>query len=133
MAWSDIPSSSELKPGLNATGSAPIYAPRAWWDLNGTGSIAMNNSGNCTATDNGTGLYTINFTTAMPATTYAVALGEVTAQGTTTTTRLFIQPSNSTFGLPEVKTTSALKLGYATSGAPGAYYDCASVVGSVTI
>ena len=56
---------------LNATGSAPIYACRAWVNFNGTGTVAIRASGNVSSiTDNGTGDYTINFTTAIPDTNY---------------------------------------------------------------
>jgi hypothetical protein len=51
---------------LNATGSAPIYACRAWVNFNGTGTVAIRASGNVSSiTDNGTGDYTVNFTNAM--------------------------------------------------------------------
>jgi hypothetical protein len=57
---------------LNATGSAPIYACRAWVNFNGTGTVAIRASGNVSSiTDNGTGDYTVNFTTAMPDANYA--------------------------------------------------------------
>ena len=57
----------DVKAALNATGSAPIYACRAWVNFNGTGTVAIRASGNVTSiTDNGTGEYTVNFTTAMP-------------------------------------------------------------------
>jgi hypothetical protein len=50
---------------------------RAWVNFNGTGTVAIRGSFNVTSiTDNGTGLYTINFTTAMPDVNYA---GLVTA------------------------------------------------------
>ena len=49
------------------TGTAPIYPCRAWVNFNGTGTVAIRASGNVTSiTDNGTGDYTVNFTTAMP-------------------------------------------------------------------
>ena len=65
---------------LNATGSAPIYACRAWVNFNGTGTVAIRASGNVSSiTDNGTGDYTVNFTTAMPDANYAVNVtGQVT-------------------------------------------------------
>ncbi len=54
-------------------GSAPIYGARAWVNFNGTGTVAIRASGNVTSiTDNGTGDYTVNFTTAMPDANYAV-------------------------------------------------------------
>ena len=58
---------------FNASGSAPVYACRAWVNFNGTGTVAIRASGNVTSiTDNGVGLYTVNFTTAMPDANYAV-------------------------------------------------------------
>jgi hypothetical protein len=53
-------------------GSAPIYGARAWVNFNGTGTVAIRASGNVTSiTDNGTGDYTVNFTTAMADANYA--------------------------------------------------------------
>ena len=63
---------SVVKAATNATGSAPIYACRAWVNFNGTGTVAIRASGNVSSiTDNGTGDYTVNFTTAMPDANYA--------------------------------------------------------------
>jgi hypothetical protein len=62
------------------SGSAPSYTCRAWVNFNGTGTVAIRASGNVSSiTDNGTGDYTVNFTTAMPDANYAVsgACGEV--------------------------------------------------------
>lgn len=59
------------------TGDAPVYGIRAWVSFDGTGAGAtrtIRGSGNVYAvTDNGTGDYTINFTTPMPDANYAVA------------------------------------------------------------
>jgi hypothetical protein len=64
--------SQEIKDALNATGSAPIYACRAWVNFNGTGTVAIRASGNVSSiTDSGTGNYTVNFTTAMPDVNYS--------------------------------------------------------------
>jgi hypothetical protein len=53
------------------SGSAPIFAARAWVNFNGTGVVAIRASGNVSSiTDNGTGDYTVNFTTAMPDANY---------------------------------------------------------------
>ena len=58
------------------TGSAPIYGCRAWVNFDGTGTIGTNmtirGSGNVSSVyKNGTGDYTITFTTAMPDANYA--------------------------------------------------------------
>lgn len=59
-------------------GSAAIaYGCRAWVNFNGTGTVAIRASGNVTSiTDNGTGDYTVNFTTALVDANYA-AVGSV--------------------------------------------------------
>ena len=58
-----------------ASGSAPSYSARAWVNFNGTGTVAIRASGNVSSiTDNGTGDYTVNFTTAMPDANYSVSL-----------------------------------------------------------
>ena len=59
---------------LNAAGSAPMFACRAWVNFDGTGTVAIRASGNVSSiTDNGTGDYTVNFTTAMPDANYAMS------------------------------------------------------------
>jgi len=51
---------------------APVYGVRAWVSFNGTGTVAIRGSANVSSiTDNGTGDYTVNFTTSMPDTNYA--------------------------------------------------------------
>lgn len=63
-----------LRQGLNASGSAPIYACRAWVNFNGTGTVAIKESGNVSSvTDLGTGKYELNFTTALQDVNYSWA------------------------------------------------------------
>lgn len=53
------------------SGTAPLYAARAWVNFNGTGTVAIRASGNVSSiTDNGVGDYTVNFTNAMPDTNF---------------------------------------------------------------
>jgi len=48
---------------------------RAWVNFNGTGTVAIRGSFNVSSiTDNGTGDYTVNFTTAMPDVNYGVSI-----------------------------------------------------------
>lgn len=55
-------------------GSAPAYACRAWVNFNGTGTVAIRGSGNVSSiTDNGVGLYTVNFSNSMTDANYAVS------------------------------------------------------------
>lgn len=56
---------------------------KAWVNFNGTGTVAIRSSFNVTSiTDNGTGDYRVNFTTAMPTEDYAVA-GQASNSGLT--------------------------------------------------
>jgi hypothetical protein len=60
---------------------AVAYGCRAWVNFNGTGTVAIRASGNVSSiTDGGTGTYTINFTTAMPDTSYCISSGSNAAQ-----------------------------------------------------
>lgn len=54
---------------------APAYGCRAWVNFNGTSTVAIRESGNVSSiTDNGTGDYTVNFTTAMPDANYCASV-----------------------------------------------------------
>lgn len=83
------------------SGTAPIYPCRAWVNFNGTGTVAIRASGNVSSiTDNGTGNYTVNFTTAMPDANYSwSAAGNDTVNG--------VGATNST---PTYKTSSAVMI-----------------------
>lgn len=60
---------------LGNVGTAPLYAARAWVNFNGTGTVAINASGNVSSiTDGGTGNYTVNLTTAMPDANYTYSV-----------------------------------------------------------
>jgi hypothetical protein len=73
---------ARITSALNASGSAPIYACRAWVNFNGTGTVAIRASGNVSSiTDNGTGNYTVNFTTAMPDANYCVNVSGTSSYG----------------------------------------------------
>jgi len=74
-----IANSPLVKTALNASGTAPIYACRAWVNFNGTGTVAIRASGNISSiTDNGVGDYTVNFITAMSDVNYSVLWGNDT-------------------------------------------------------
>jgi hypothetical protein len=69
---------TQSKTALNASGSAPIYACRAWVNFNGTGTVAIRASGNVSSiTDNGTGRFTVNLTTAMSDANYAALISSI--------------------------------------------------------
>lgn len=62
-----------VRQALNAAGLPPLFACRAWANFNGTGAVAIRESGNVSSiTDNGVSDYTMNFITAMPDENYAL-------------------------------------------------------------
>jgi hypothetical protein len=66
-----VANAATVKTAINAGGSAPIYACRAWVNFGSTGTIRA--SGNVTSITVGTtGIYTLNFTTAIQDTNYVV-------------------------------------------------------------
>jgi len=74
---------SQVKTATNATGSAPVYACRAWVNFDGTGTVSIRESGNVSSiTDFGPGKYIINFNTAMPDTNFATLI-QTRSRGTT--------------------------------------------------
>ena len=65
-------STAKFNTWLNSDGTENFKC-RAWVNFNGTGTVAIRASGNVSSiTDNGTGDYTVNFTTAMPDANYSV-------------------------------------------------------------
>lgn len=57
---------------IKNTSNVEVYTAKAWVNFNGSGTVAIRASGNVSSiTDNGTGNYTVNFTTAMPDVNYA--------------------------------------------------------------
>lgn len=117
-AWSA--NDARAKTALNASGEAPIYACRAWVNFNGIGTVAIRASGNVSSiTDNGTGDYTVNFTTAMVDTNYSVS------------TNASYGSSNSTYieyvTLENYKLSSSLRLGGANLYNSSGFYDSAIV------
>ena len=68
-----IESNGDLKFNSGYGSVATAYGCRAWVNFNGTGTVAIRDSGNVSSiTDSGVGDYRVNFSTAMPDTDYAV-------------------------------------------------------------
>lgn len=83
-----IDSSGQLSFNSGYGSSAKAYGCRAWVNFDGTGTVAIRGDGNVSSiTDNGSGDYTVNFTTAMPDVNYAVK-----CSGGTVTANLSYQP-----------------------------------------
>ena len=104
----DTPSIASLS---TASGSAPSYSARAWVNFNGTGTVAIRGSGNVSSiTDNGTGLYVANLTTALTDTN-ACATSSGSASTSGSDNRLVCATVIST-------TAVDIRTGNASSGAP---------------
>ena len=101
-----VKSQNTLPPAIqNSSGTEIGTFCRAWVNFNGTGTVAIRASFNVTSiTDNGTGDYTVNFTTAMSDANYSAVTQQ--GRGTTGTTNLLsIAP------LTADPTVSALRMG----------------------
>jgi hypothetical protein len=69
---------------------------KAWVNFNGTGTVAIRASYNVSSiTDNGTGDYTVNFTTAMPDANYAFSPAQLTSSS-----------ASSAYGFTTISTTA---------------------------
>ena len=94
----------------NAAGTgqpAMSGAAKAWVNFNGTGTVAIRASFNVTSiTDNGTGNYTVNFTTAMADANY---VANVTAGGNTVGRQPIVSASVDSAGATVAPTTSAFR------------------------
>lgn len=93
---------------LAGTGPATLtgqYAAKAWVNFNGTGTVAIRESANVASiTDNGTGDYTVNFTTTMTDVNY-IACPSVASGGVNSgSSAAFVNTQAS-------MTTSSIRLG----------------------
>ena len=106
------------------SGSAPSYTCRAWVNFNGTGTVAIRASGNVSSiTDNGTGDYTVNFTTAMPDANYCAVVPTSPGISDSLAAGAWYGGVKTVSGVPQTKTTSALRIAMAIYNGPGLAYD----------
>lgn len=100
---SDASGSNSVPMATVASGTA-----KAWVNFNGTGTVAILAAFNVTSiTDNGTGSYTVNFTTAMPDVNYSVTGSAM--RSSDNYTAIFTAPVNTDAG--GTRTTTAAKVG----------------------
>jgi len=99
-------------PDTTTLASAGQASVRAWVNFNGTGTVAIRAAYNVTSiTDNSTGNYTVNFTTAMPDANYALVMYNNASVGTTP-----VSFNNSYLGgAGNRSTTSATVVSYSVS------------------
>ena len=85
-------------------------------NFNGTGTVAIRASGNVSSiTDNGTGDYTVNFTTAMPDANYAMSFGSRVGSGVYGSLQVtFSQQPTATNSTP---TTTSVRINSVVQGA----------------
>ena len=101
------------------SGTAPLYACRAWVNFNGTGTVAIRASGNVSSiTDNGAGLYTVNFTNAFADTSYSVS-GVASRSGTTAQAGAGVTVTDNSVNT--ARTTSAIQVIMLANAGDGAY------------
>jgi len=95
---------SDIAGALNATGTAPIYACRAWVNFDGT-TATIRDSGNVSSiTKDGTGQYTVNFATSMPDVNYCVSANAEIVFGVRTVNA---QPVDGTYNVASVQVLCA--------------------------
>ena len=110
-----------------ASGSAPSYSARAWVNFKGSGTVTIKASGNVSSiADNGTGRYTLNFSTNMPDANYAIATTNASLNNNLSYYVLGLRNQNP----PDVKSTSQVRM-QCGNGATGGATDSANI--SVTI
>jgi hypothetical protein len=118
---------------LQNTSGVEVYTCKAWVNFNGTGTAAIRASGNVSSiTDNGTGDYTINFTSALTDGNYCVNFSFSSDTGGTFTNVAAINPainSNYTSSALATPTSSACRVStsWTGSGRPDPTYCCVSV------
>ena len=62
---------------IKDTNNVEVYTCKAWVNFDGTGTVAIRESGNVTSiTDNGTGNYTVNFTNSLSDSNFCVVANE---------------------------------------------------------
>jgi hypothetical protein len=114
-----ITSDGTLKFNSGYGSVATAYGCRAWVNFNGTGTVAIRESRNVSSiTDGGTGIYTINFTNAMPDANYAIqAIGDRADGVRTATANLSnaVPPTTSSCRLLMFNGTVATDFAYITA------------------
>jgi hypothetical protein len=112
---------STLSDGTNSTSATnPIKgSAKAWVNFNGTGTVAIRDSFNVSSiTDNGTGKYVVNFTTAMPNANYSANVSVSSMPGVSDANLCVFDDSA---GARSAPTTTALRV--STYNAQFAYLD----------
>lgn len=111
------------------SGTAPLYMCRAWVNFNSTGTVSIYGSGNCSSiTDNGAGLFTFNFATAMPDVNYCVTTGATQSSSNNNggVMNVFLS-ATTTYSAPLVGSFRLLTYHAANSALGDSTYNCLAV------
>lgn len=105
---------------IKNTSDVEMYLCKAWVNFNGTGTVAIRASGNVSSiTDNGTGDYTVNFTTAMPDANFS-AVGSAFCE---TANNATLQIGRYTGSAYNPHTTTSIRLSIAPNFTTGSFLD----------
>ena len=120
-----LDSSANLQFNSGYGSVATAYGCRAWVNFDGTtntaGFCTIRGSGNVTSVaDNGTGDYTVNFTTAMPDANYCVQCTGESSAASATNDSVFGIKDGSTLTTTSVNVVETIAGG--TTGSDGVYY-----------
>lgn len=115
-----------MKTHLSAAGSAPIYACRAWVNFNGVNNTIVGSGNVSSITDNGTGDYTINFTTAMQDANYAISGNATQNSGSLSSSANTLSLKNATNGVLANKSTTSFTI-VTVDNTSDAYFDSNNV------
>lgn len=104
-----------VNPSTNVDGIN--YSCRAWVNFNGTGTVAIRSSGNVSSiTDNGTGDYTVNFTSALADANYAAMGCYQYDQSGATAAGVWLQLNRTAQTASAVRVTSSVSSGLTYDG-----------------
>jgi hypothetical protein len=102
------------------TAAIPTNNVKAWVNFNGTGTVATRASMNVSSiTDNGTGDYTVNFTTAMVDADYVCAFSVQAAGNTQASTYAAAVKASSITAAPTLKSSSQCRFNVGGTGSLG--------------
>ena len=122
----DASDNLQFNSGYGSTATA--YGCRAWVNFNGTGTVAIGASGNVSSiTDNGTGDYTVNFTTALVDANYQISMSSVGYSNTNNSLHAYVKGNTSPVTTPFLKSTSQLRVVYSNDGGASTLYNCAEM------
>jgi hypothetical protein len=125
MAGTIVANTINTDTGLFSTQNAYQGIAKAWVNFYGISTVTINNSFNVSSvTRNSTGVFTINFTTAMPNANYVYTGSGESASGNSTTQ---IYASGGASTAPSLKTTTQCQVNFTVTSALQDPYSASSI------